>query len=61
MSPDELNFRHLLYFWAVAKEGSIARAAERLNLSAQAISTQLGLLERQLDRRCSPPRDAPWR
>lgn len=48
MSPDELNFRHLLYFWAVAKEGSITRAAERLNLSAQAISTQLGMLERQL-------------
>lgn len=48
MRPDELNFRHLLYFWAVAKEGSIARAAERLNISAQAISTQLGLLERQL-------------
>lgn len=48
VSPDELNFRHLLYFWAVAKEGSIARAADRLNLSAQAISTQLGLLERQL-------------
>ena len=48
MSPDDLNFRHLLYFWAVAKEGSIARAADRLDLSAQAISTQLGLLERQL-------------
>ena len=48
MNPDELNFRHLLYFWAVAKEGSITRAAERLNLSAQAISTQLGMLERQL-------------
>ncbi len=48
MHPDELNFRHLLYFWAVAKEGSITRAAERLNLSAQAISTQLGMLERQL-------------
>ena len=48
MSPDELNFRHLLYFWAVAKEGSITRAAERLDLSPQAVSTQLGQLERQL-------------
>lgn len=48
MSPDDLNFRHLLYFWAVAKEGSITRAAERLNLSVQTISTQLGALERQL-------------
>lgn len=48
MSPDDLNFRHLLYFWAVAKEGSITRAAQRLNLSVQTISTQLGVLERQL-------------
>ncbi|MBK8120518.1 MAG: LysR family transcriptional regulator [Sulfuritalea sp.] len=48
MSPDDLNFRHLLYFWAVAKEGSITRAAERLKLSVQTISTQLGVLERQL-------------
>lgn len=48
MSPDDLNFRHLFYFWAVAKEGSITRAAERLNLSVQTISTQLGVLERQL-------------
>ncbi len=48
MTPDDLNYRHLLYFWAVAKEGSITRAGERLGLSVQAISTQLGQLERQL-------------
>jgi LysR family transcriptional activator of nhaA len=48
MTPDDLNYRHLLYFWAVAKEGSITRAAERLGLSVQTISTQLGQLERQL-------------
>lgn len=48
MSPDKLNYRHLLYFWMVAKEGSITRAAERLDLSVQTISTQLGQLERQL-------------
>lgn len=48
MRPDDLNYRHLLYFWAVAKEGSITRAAERLGLSVQAVSTQIGLLERQL-------------
>lgn len=48
MKPDDLNYRHLLYFWAVAKEGSITRAAERLGLSVQTISTQLSLLERQL-------------
>lgn len=48
MKPDDLNYRHLLYFWAVAKEGSITRAADRLGLSVQTISTQLGQLERQL-------------
>ena len=48
MHPDDLNYRHLLYFWAVAKEGGITRAAERLGLSVQTISTQLGQLERQL-------------
>lgn len=48
MRPDDLNYRHLLYFWAVAKEGSITRAADRLGLSVQTISTQLGQLERQL-------------
>lgn len=48
MRPDDLNYRHLLYFWAVAREGGVTRAAERLGLSVQTISTQLGQLERQL-------------
>jgi len=48
MKPVDLNFRHLLYFWAVAREGSITRAAQTLGLSAQAISTQLSQLESQL-------------
>jgi LysR family transcriptional activator of nhaA len=39
------NFRHLHYFWVVAKEGSITRAAERLGLAVQTVSTQLTLLE----------------
>ena len=39
------NFRHLYYFWVVAKEGSITRAAERLGLAIQTVSTQLTLLE----------------
>ncbi|HLA33532.1 MAG TPA: LysR family transcriptional regulator, partial [Rhodocyclaceae bacterium] len=33
-----LNFKHLRYFWMVAKTGSIARAAEQLHLTPQAIS-----------------------
>ena len=43
-----LNYHHLLYFWTVAREGSIARATERLNLSQPAISAQIRTLERSL-------------
>jgi LysR family transcriptional activator of nhaA len=42
------NFRHLHYFWVVAKEGSITRAAERLGLAVQTVSTQLSLLEQSV-------------
>ena len=40
-----LNYNHLLYFHSVAREGSIARAAESLHLTPQTISGQLKLLE----------------
>jgi LysR family transcriptional activator of nhaA len=40
-----LNYNHLLYFWTVAREGSIARASEALHLTPQTISGQLKLLE----------------
>ncbi|MGV8920661.1 MAG: transcriptional activator NhaR [Pseudomonas sp.] len=40
-----LNYRQLHYFWVVAKTGSIVRAAEQLNLTAQTISGQITLLE----------------
>ena len=43
-----LNFNHLRYFWAVAHEGSLRRAAERLNLSQSALSVQIQKLEHQL-------------
>jgi LysR family transcriptional activator of nhaA len=43
-----INFRHLHYFWVVAKEGSITRAAERLGLAVQTVSAQLGLLEQSV-------------
>ena len=39
------NFRHLYYFWIVAKEGSITKAADRLGLAIQTVSAQLALLE----------------
>lgn len=40
-----VNYKHLHYFWAVAKEGGIARASERLHITPQTISGQLSLLE----------------
>lgn len=40
-----LNYNHLLYFWTVAHEGSIAKASEVLSLTPQTISGQLKLLE----------------
>ena len=40
-----LNYTHLLYFWTVAKEGSVTRASEVLNLTPQTISGQIKLLE----------------
>ena len=43
-----LNFKHLRYFWTVAKTGSIARAAVQLNLTPQSISGQLSEFEDSL-------------
>jgi LysR family transcriptional activator of nhaA len=43
-----LNFKHLRYFWMVAKTGSIARAAEQLHLTPQSISGQLSEFEATL-------------
>lgn len=40
-----LNYQHLLYFWTVARTGSIAAASRELFVSAPAISTQLKALE----------------
>lgn len=43
-----LNFKHLRYFWVVAKSGAIARAGEQLHLTPQSISGQLRELEEML-------------
>lgn len=48
MKNTGMNFRHLYYFWVVAKEGSVTRAAERLGLAIQTVSTQLALLEQAI-------------
>ncbi|MBM3829294.1 MAG: LysR family transcriptional regulator [Verrucomicrobia bacterium] len=46
-----LNYHHLRYFHAVAKEGSLAAAAARLRVSAPAISEQVRELETTLGER----------
>ncbi len=43
-----INYKHLHYFWAVAQEGSITKASERLFLTPQTISGQLSLLDEHL-------------
>ena len=43
-----LNYHHLLYFWMVAKEGSVTAAAAALRLSQPTISGQVKMLEEAL-------------
>ena len=43
-----LNYNHLLYFWTVANEGSVTRAAEVLYLTPQTISGQIRQLEESI-------------
>jgi LysR family transcriptional activator of nhaA len=46
---NQLNYHHLRYFHAIAREGTLTRAAERLNVSQSAISIQLKKLEESLE------------
>lgn len=43
-----LNYHHLRYFWAIAHEGSLTRAAEKMNVAQSALSIQLRQLEEAL-------------
>lgn len=43
-----LNFHHLRYFWVIATEGGMSRAAQRLNVSPSSLSVQIKALEDQL-------------
>jgi LysR family transcriptional activator of nhaA len=45
-----LNYHHLLYFWTVAREGSVARACDKLHLAQPTISGQLRKLEKAVGR-----------
>lgn len=47
MSP-AFSYRHLYYFWVVAKEGGVSRAAARLDMAVQTVSAQVRELERSL-------------
>ena len=49
------NYRHLYYFWVVAKEGGFARAAERLDMAIQTISAQVRELEKSLGHQLLKP------
>ncbi|MCX6873035.1 MAG: LysR family transcriptional regulator [Verrucomicrobia bacterium] len=40
-----MNFHHLRYFWMVAREGGLRKAAEELNVSQPTISAQIAALE----------------
>lgn len=43
-----LNYHHLLYFWTVAKEGGVSRAAEVLHLAQPTLSSQIKKLEKSI-------------
>ena len=43
-----LNYNHLRYFWAVARDGNLTRTAERLNISQSALSIQIRKLEERI-------------
>lgn len=43
-----LNYHHLRYFWAAAREGSVTRASQKLNISQPTVSAQIRELEQAL-------------
>jgi LysR family transcriptional activator of nhaA len=55
MKTSGLNFRHLYFFWMVAKEGGVTRAAERLGLAVQTISMQIAALEKTIGKQLLEP------
>lgn len=45
----KLNYHHLNYFWQVAKQGNLTKAAESLHVSQSALSSQISQLEHNMD------------
>jgi LysR family transcriptional activator of nhaA len=54
--PAFLNYHHLRYFWAVAREGTLRQASEKLRISQPSMSTQISLLEEALGEDLFRPR-----
>ena len=52
---ERLNYHHLLYFWSVVREGGVSRAAEKLRLTPQTLSTQVRALESALGEKLLQP------
>ena len=48
MNVTQLNFHHLRYFWAVARDGNLTHVAKGLRVSQSALSSQIHQLEEQL-------------
>ncbi|WP_165773145.1 transcriptional activator NhaR [Conservatibacter flavescens] len=44
-----LNFNQLYYFWLVCKTGSVTQAAQSLNLTPQAVTSQIRALEQRFN------------
>jgi LysR family transcriptional activator of nhaA len=51
ISMEWMNYHHLLYFWVIAREGSVTRAGQVLNLSQPTLSNQIRSLEESLGER----------
>ena len=50
-----LNYRHLYYFWVVAREGGFSKAANRLNMAVQTVSAQVRELESSVGQQLLKP------
>jgi LysR family transcriptional activator of nhaA len=48
MNVEQMNFHHLRYFWAVARDGNLTSTASRLRVAPSALSSQIQQLEAQL-------------
>lgn len=45
-----MNYKHLQYFWAVARLGGVVKASEHLHVTPQTVSGQIQLLEEAVGR-----------